>query len=138
MGSILVSGVALYIAHQQVSKQENPTQTYTDPIATSSVQEQQMFSQAPLGSLYGGSIRQPQPFWPERQGHEASQISDNPIVNTLFMSPEYQKKMEYMIRVGEEDGMMYDLGAVCQLDPIIGSTQAPTPPMRVAFRNTGF
>lgn len=138
MGGILVSGIGLYIMHTHITGQENPTQTYTDPIATSSIQEQQAHILPALSTLYGGSTRQPALYWPERQSDEASIISNNPIVNTLFLNENYQRKMRYMIEQGEVDGMTYDLQAAVGLDPIISAVQAPTAPVRVAFRDTGF
>lgn len=138
MGGILVSGIGLYIMHTHITGQENPSQTYTDPIGTSSVYEQQAHILPALSTLYGGSTRQPALHWPERQSDEASIISDNPIVNTLFLNENYQRKMQYMIDQGETDGMMYDIQAATSLDPVIGAIQAPTAPMRVSFRDTGF
>lgn len=137
MGGIVATGVGLYIFHTHSTGLHNREQTHHDPIGTSSIQEQQAHYLPALAELYGGSTRQPELHWPERQSDEASIISDNAIVNTLFLNPQYQKKMQYMIDQGESDGMMYDIQAATSLDPIIGAIQAPTAPVRVSFRDTG-
>lgn len=109
-------------------------QSIEDPLGTSDAMPQQAHHIGHISEL-GPSTYRTALAWPGAQSDLANTMSDNPAVNSLFASKEYQQKFNEQQMMGEHEYSMWADGCF-QLNPDQMYIRTPTQPVRVPFRIT--
>jgi hypothetical protein len=143
MGDILLMGVAGYLMYKANTSGGwgalGSGPDYHDPVGVSEIQEQQRDFVA-HAQRFG---EQPDPrasAWQGVQYDLARRVSEVPAANAFITRPGYMKQFEYMQDMwGEEEGQLWgDGGQAISLNPMMHQVRAPSQPVMISFRGSGF